>query len=120
MFGVRVISPGRQVDVSCATLISGRTNALHAGIALIAVVCAVFFCVWFRRRNWLAYALVLWLFALRGPLLELLGNGNPSLDMQGWIVAAVAAATIIWAILPGFGRTASPVLEYGGPESSSL
>jgi hypothetical protein len=119
-----MIAAGAAVGI--AALLPGDVRTagelgVHAGIALIAVACAVAFCVWFGRRNWLAYALVLWLFALRGPLLELLGNGNPSLDMQGWIVAAVAAATIIWAILPGFGRNESPVMEYGGgPESSTL
>jgi membrane protease YdiL (CAAX protease family) len=78
---------------------------LYYTISLIAAICAVAFCVWFGRRNWLAYALVLWMFALRGPLFELLGNGNPSLDMQSWAVAAVAAISLIWAIAPGLART---------------
>jgi len=73
-------------------------------LALIAVACAAAFCIWFGRRNWLAYALVLWLLALRAPLLELLGNGNPSLDAQGWAILAVMAASILWVAAPAFGR----------------
>jgi hypothetical protein len=77
---------------------------LHYGLALITIGCAVAFCLWFGRRNWLAYALVLWLLALRRPLMELLGNGNASLDAQGWIVAAVMAVSVMWAVAPGLGR----------------
>jgi hypothetical protein len=59
----------------------------------------------FARRNYLAWALLLWLMALRGPMLQLLGNGNGALEMQGWIVAAVMAASVVWAVLPSFGKS---------------
>ncbi|HXK06903.1 MAG TPA: hypothetical protein VMS37_31200, partial [Verrucomicrobiae bacterium] len=65
------------------------------------------FCRYFGRRNYLAYALVIWLVALRAPLGELLGNGNLSLDVQGWIVAGVMAASILW-VLRGAGFRPAP------------
>ena len=37
-------------------------------------------------------------------LTELLGNGNASLDAQGWIVAAVMAVSVMWAVAPCLGR----------------
>ncbi len=81
--------------------------ALHYGVALIPVVAAVLFCVCFARENYLAYLLALWMLALQPALAELFGNPNPSLHTQGWIVAAVLAASLAWAVGPAFRRRAA-------------
>jgi membrane protease YdiL (CAAX protease family) len=78
--------------------------ALEFGIALLTLAAAYLFCRVFGRRNYLAYALVLWLMALRGPMLQLLGNGNAGLEMQGWVVAAAMGASVLWAVMPSFGK----------------
>src|SRR5262249_17505560 len=75
--------------------------ALYYACALISVIAAVLWCVCFARRNWLAYALVLWVAALRAPLSTLFGNGSASLEMQGWIVPAGLAVTLVWTVAPG-------------------
>ena len=79
--------------------------ALQFTIALVMAAAAYGFLRIFARRNYLAWALLLWLMALRGPMLQLLGNGNGALEMQGWIVAAVMAASVVWAVLPSFGKS---------------
>ena len=91
--------------------------AVYYGIALVTLAVVIGFCRWFGRRNWLAYGLVLWVAALRGPLAQLFGNDNASLAAQGWIVAAVAAGGVLWAVAPAVGRG-----EGAGPggEASAL
>jgi hypothetical protein len=69
-------------------------------LALSTVAAAVLFCAWFARRNYLTYVLVIWLAALYPALAELLHSGNGPLTSQGWMVAAVALAGILWAIWP--------------------
>ena len=78
--------------------------ALEYGLAVAIAAAAITFCWFFGRKNYLAYVLVVWLIALRAPLAELLGNGNASLDVQGWIVGTVMAVTILWAVGPGLWR----------------
>jgi membrane protein implicated in regulation of membrane protease activity len=69
------------------------------------------FCWFFARRNYLSYALVIWLVALRTPMMQLLGTGNPALQMQGYLIAAIMAATLIWAFAPALlRRSAHPTL----------
>ena len=51
--------------------------ALHYGIALMTVAAAAVFVMYFARSNYLAYALVLWVMALRGPLAELSAPPSP-------------------------------------------
>jgi hypothetical protein len=80
---------------------------LQYGEAAVAGGCAVLFCLWIARRNYLAYALVLWMMALRTPMMQLFGNGNPGLQMQGWALAGVLAVSILWAVAPAFGRRAA-------------
>ena len=70
---------------------------LHYTISLAMAAAGIAFCWFFARRNYLAYALVLWLMALRTPMMQLLGTGNPALQMQGYLIAAIMAATLIWA-----------------------
>jgi hypothetical protein len=78
--------------------------ALAYGLAASVGAAAVAFCWFFARRNYLAYALVLWLMALRGPLGELLGNGNPSLDIQARILVVVMALSVGWVLAPALNR----------------
>jgi hypothetical protein len=80
--------------------------ALEYALALLMVVALFTFCRFFARKNYLAYALVVWLIALRAPLAELVGNGNAFLGAQGWIVGAVMAVSILWAVSPGLRRRA--------------
>jgi len=79
--------------------------AVHYAVALAIAACAFAFFHFFGRRNYLAYALVLWLLALYQPTMQLLGNGNAYLEMHGWIVAAIMAASILWAVVPALAKT---------------
>jgi hypothetical protein len=79
--------------------------ALQYVIALAIAACAFAFFHFFGRRNYLAYTLVLWLLALYEPMMHLLGNGNAYLEMHGWIVAAIMAASILWAVVPALAKT---------------
>jgi membrane protease YdiL (CAAX protease family) len=81
--------------------------ALQYAMAAIWAGCAVLFCLCFARRNYLAYALVLWAMALRPAMMELFGNGNPALERQAWIVAAVLAVSVVWAVAPALRRRAN-------------
>ena len=65
------------------------------------------FCLCFARKNYLAYALVLWAMALRPAMKELFGNANPALERQGWMVAGVLALSVVWALAPALRRKAS-------------
>jgi len=92
----------------CATLPSEvRTPAeflVFYTMALVMAAAGIAFCRFFARRNYLAYALVIWLMALRTPVMELVGSGNRALEVQGWMVAAIMAATLVWAVAPALGR----------------
>jgi hypothetical protein len=81
--------------------------ALQYAIAAIWAGCAVLFCLCFARKNYLAYALVLWAMALRPAMMELFGNANPALDRQGWMVAGVLAVSVAWALAPALRRRTS-------------
>jgi hypothetical protein len=74
--------------------------ALAYGSILFAGACVLIFCQWFGRRNYLAYALVLWVAALRTPLADLFENPNPRYHAQGWIVLGAALVSIVWLVLP--------------------
>ncbi len=78
--------------------------ALHYGLALAALTAVAVFCRYFARGNYLAYALVLWTLALRGPLAELFET--PWRRTQAWIIAAAIAVVLVLAILPVFSRKA--------------
>jgi hypothetical protein len=78
--------------------------ALQYAMAAIWAGYAVLFCLCFARKNYLAYALVLWAMALRPALAELFGNANPALERQGWMVAGVLAVTVVWAVAPALRR----------------
>ena len=84
---------------------------LHYSISFVMAAAGIAFCWFFARRNYLAYALVIWLVALRTPMMQLLGTGNPALQMQGYLIAAIIAVTLIWAFAPALlRRSAHPVL----------
>jgi hypothetical protein len=92
----------------CATLPSEvRTPGeflLHYTISLATAAACIAFCWFFARRNYLAYALVLWMMALRTPMMELLGTGNAALQVQGWLIAGMMAASVVWAVAPAVLR----------------
>jgi hypothetical protein len=97
----------------CATLPSEvRTPGeflLHYAISLVWAAAGIAFCRFFGRRNYLAYALVLWLMTLRSPMMQLLGTGNAALQLQGWLIAGIMAASVMWAVAPALlGRGAQP------------
>jgi hypothetical protein len=96
----------------CATLPSEvRTPGeflLHYTISLAWAAAAIVFCWCFARRNYLAYALVLWLMALRTPMMQLLNTGNPALQAQGWLIAGIMAASVAWAVAPALLRRGAP------------
>jgi hypothetical protein len=71
--------------------------ALSFALALLTVVAVAAVCFFFARRNYLAYAVILWVIALRSPLGELYGNARP---VHFWIVAAILLAGLAWALLP--------------------
>ncbi|HLK63585.1 MAG TPA: CPBP family glutamic-type intramembrane protease [Bryobacteraceae bacterium] len=73
---------------------------LQYGIAALSGLVAWLFCWKFARENYLAYALVFWAFSLRDPIVELLGIPLPAMHVHGWIVAAVLASTVLWALWP--------------------
>jgi hypothetical protein len=73
---------------------------LHYTLSLAAAAAGVAFCWFFARRNYLAYALAIWLVALRTPMMQLLGTGNATLQMQGWLIAGLGIATLVWAVAP--------------------
>jgi membrane protease YdiL (CAAX protease family) len=74
--------------------------ALYYPLALLSAAGGLGLCWFFARRNYLAYALLVWMLALRGPMMELFGNGNSALNMWGWVIAAVMALTAVWAAAP--------------------
>jgi hypothetical protein len=101
---VRVTRYAAALLALCATLPSEvRTPGeflLHYTISLATASAGIAFCWFFARRNYLAYALLLWLMALRTSMIQLLDTGNPALQMQGWLIAAIMAASVAWAVAP--------------------
>jgi membrane protease YdiL (CAAX protease family) len=78
--------------------------ALEYVVAFVGVGCALLFCLRFARNNYLAYTLLLAVLALRPALAELLGSGNAGLEMQAWVLVALMAAGVAWAVGPGLVR----------------
>lgn len=71
--------------------------ALRYAIGAAGIVAIVVFCRYFARRNYLAYAVALWVAAFQGDLGQLYGNTPPA---QFWTLAAIAAAGLLWVLLP--------------------
>jgi membrane protease YdiL (CAAX protease family) len=80
--------------------------ALQYGIALLTAGGTLLFCKQFARSNYPAYALVFWALSFRGPLGELFGTSIPAMHLQGWIVVAVLAGSVVWALLPAMSGEA--------------
>ena len=93
---------------TCALPISPGEFLLHYGISLAMAGAGIAFCWFFARRNYLAYALVIWLMALRTPMMQLFGSGNRALEMQGWLIGAIMAATLVWVVAPAVLGRANP------------
>ncbi len=77
--------------------------ALEYGMALMTVAGAAAICAYFARNNYLAYAVILWVMALRGPLGELYGNTRPG---HFWVLLAILSGGLLWALLPARGSAA--------------
>lgn len=75
---------------------------LGLGYAMAAAtgLCAVAFCWWFARDNYLAYVLVIWGLKLREPLAQLFGTPIRAYQVQGWIVAGALLLALIWGLAP--------------------
>jgi membrane protease YdiL (CAAX protease family) len=69
--------------------------------ALLGVVCALAFCFWFARRNYLVYLLLFAIGPLYAPVAEFFHSGNTGLEAQGWIVVTLVLAGLVWALAPG-------------------
>ena len=89
-------------------------------LALGGLACLIAFCLWFARRNYLAYLLVFLLAALRLPVTQLFGTGNRGLEMQGVLVVLAVIGAGAWAVRPSlqraprFERTAAGGLKPAG------
>jgi hypothetical protein len=89
--------------------------ALQYGMALAGLGCAVIFCLFFARRNYLAYALTLLTVAcLRSGAMQLLAQPNPWVQLQGWIVIAVLVGMLVWVMLPAVRRAPEAVATIEG------
>ena len=83
--------------------------ALSYGTALAGFEITLAFCIWFARRNYLAYVLVFALGSLYLAAAELFHSGNPALAMQGWMVVGAAILVLAWATGPAlFQRDSCP------------
>jgi hypothetical protein len=74
--------------------------ALSYGTALTGLAFTLAFCLWFARRNYLAYVLVFTLDSLYPAAAEMFHSGNRALAMQGWIVVGAAVLALAWAVGP--------------------
>jgi membrane protease YdiL (CAAX protease family) len=76
--------------------------ALSYGTALAGLALALAFCLWFARRNYLAYVLVFALSSVYPAAAEMFHSGNRALAMQGWMVVGAAVLGLAWAVGPAF------------------
>jgi membrane protease YdiL (CAAX protease family) len=91
--------------VALVALVSGNAHtagefALEYGLAVSMAAAAIAFCWFFGRRNYLAYALVLWLASLATPMAELMATGNASMQAQAWAIVLVMVVSLVWAAGP--------------------
>src|SRR5262249_17442990 len=80
--------------------------ALGAAAGAPALAAVALFALGFARHNWLAYALGAWTIALRGATIDLFGQPNNALQVQGWTLVAVLAASLLWCGLPALRQPA--------------
>jgi hypothetical protein len=78
--------------------------ALGCAMGLLPLAAGAIFCWCFARRNWLAYVLAAWVLAMRGPILQLTGEPNRALQLQGWVLDAVLVATLLVLLAPALRR----------------
>ncbi len=87
-------------------LVSNQTHtagelALEYGLALSLAAAAIAFCWFFARRNYLAYALVLWLASLAGSVADLIGTSRAA---HAWTLVLVMGVSVVWACAPAMQR----------------
>jgi len=74
---------------------------LYYAIRLIYFAAAVLFVKYIARRNYLAYLAIAWTLSLLDKGADLLSQPAAALRVQGGILIAVLAATLIWmALIP--------------------
>jgi hypothetical protein len=107
-------SGGRIVLLVLAAVVVSVSMQVHTGAELgleaamtIAAVAATLGFAWFARGNALAWALAIWTLAMGGHALPMLVQPAAAFQVQGWIVAAVWAAVMAWAVAPALGRGAA-------------
>ena len=94
-----------EVPGDIRTLAELAVNYAATAIPLAAVA---LFAFGFARSNYLAYVLAAWTLALRGGILEFFQQPNPALQMQGWLLVVVLAATLLWAARPALRSRTPP------------
>jgi len=75
--------------------------ALEFGIGATLAAALIIFCWFFGQRNYLAYALVLWLGMLASPAAQLMGTAR---QWHAWAIVVVMVVSVLWAIWPAFTR----------------
>ena len=91
--------------VAAAGLIPGTVHTageflLYYGIRLMYLAAAVLFVKYVARRNYLAYLLAAWTLSLLGKGADLISQPAASLRVQGSILIALLAGTLVWAVAP--------------------
>ena len=79
------------------TIHTGGEFLLYYGMRVIYLAAAVIFVKYVARRNYLAYLLTAWTLSLIDKGADLLSQPAAPLRLQGGVLIAVLAATLIWA-----------------------
>lgn len=93
-----------------AALVSAEVHtpaefALEYALALAACGAALAF-AWFARGNYLAWLLAFWTLAAGARAVAFIAQPAAALAWHGWALAAVWAATLLWAVWPALGGAA--------------
>ena len=75
----------------------GELALRYTGTALSLVAVGFAFCRWFARRNYLAYAVAVWVSALAAEFGEMYGNTAP---VHFWVFLTILFGGLAWALLP--------------------
>jgi membrane protease YdiL (CAAX protease family) len=97
-----MVIAGALVAIAATVTTDVRTPgefALEFGHGATVAAALVIFCWFFGRRNYLAYALVVWLGTLAGPAGQLMGTAR---QWHAWAIVAVMVVSVLWAVWPAF------------------
>ncbi len=95
--------------LALAGILPGETHTLGEFLLaytelLVQAAAVVAMCVFFFRRNLLAYGLAVWTLALGSAAAVLFAQQNPRLQLQGWIVICILLLSVAWAVAPAFSK----------------